>query len=178
MRSNSSRANLEDMLPGVVELMGGVAAKIHPIRALFTPLLVEDNSYDLIVASSALHHAPRLADVLKECHRVLKPHGTVVALNETPLGTARYFYKVLRTGMDVATRSMKGGYEALSPSIAVSGVLYDPYLGDIVYSFKQWAAAFAQTGFSPIVIRTGLSSYKRPMKRPARLVHFVLRKAR
>jgi SAM-dependent methyltransferase len=174
---DSSRANLEDMLPGVVELMGGVAAKIHPIRALFTPLLVEDNTYDLIVASSALHHAPRLSDVLNECHRVLKPHGTVVALNETPLGTTRYFYKVLRTGMDVAARSMKGGYQALSPSIAVSGVLYDPYLGDIVYSFKQWAAAFAQTGFSPIVIRTGLSSYKRPMKRPARLVHFVLRKA-
>ena len=83
----------------------------------------------------------------------------------------------MRTGMDVAARSMKGGYQALSPSIAVSGVLYDPYLGDIIYSFKQWAAAFAQTGFSSIVIRTGLSTHKRPMKRPARLVHFVLRKA-
>jgi SAM-dependent methyltransferase len=174
---DSSRANLEDMLPGVVDLMGGTAGKIRPIRALFTPLLVADNSYDLIVASSALHHAPRLADVLKECHRVLKPHGTMVALNETPLGTSRYFYKTLRTGIDVLARSFKGGYEALSPSISVSGILYDPYLGDIVYSFNQWAAAFAQTGFSPIVIRTGLSSYKRPMKRPARLVHFVLRKA-
>ena len=108
---------------------------------------------------------------------MLKPDGTLIALNETPLGTARYFYKVMRTGMDVAARSMKGGYQALSPSIAVSGVLYDPYLGDIIYSFKQWAAAFAQTGFSSIVIRTELSAHKRPMKRPARLVHFVLRKA-
>jgi SAM-dependent methyltransferase len=174
---DSSRVNLEVMLPGVVALMGGAQAKIRPVRALFTPLLVEDGWYDLIVASSALHHAPRLDDVLRECHRVLKPSGTMVLLNETPLGTARYLYKMVRTGIDLAARSLKGGYEALSPSISVSGILYDPYLGDTVYSFSQWKSAFEQGGWSHIIIRTGLSSYKRPMKRPARLTHFVLRKA-
>jgi SAM-dependent methyltransferase len=173
---DSSRVNLEVMLPGVVALMGGVAAKIRPVRALFTPLLVQDGSYDLIVASSALHHAPRLDDVLRECRRVLKPSGTMVLLNETPLGTPRYLYKMVRTGIDLAARSLKGAYEALSPSISISGILYDPYLGDTVYSFSQWRSAFEQAGWSHIIIRTGLSSYKRRMKRPARLTHFVLRK--
>ncbi len=165
------------MLPAVVTLMGGAPEKIRPVRALFTPLLVQDGSYDLIVASSALHHAPRLDDVLRECHRVLKPSGTMVLLNETPLGTARYLYKMLRTGIDVASRSLQGRYEPHSPSISVSGILYDPYLGDTVYSFSQWESAFEQAGWSRIIVRTGLSSYKRPMKRPARLTHFVLRKA-
>jgi SAM-dependent methyltransferase len=174
---DSSRVNLEVMLPGVVALMGGTAAKIRPVRALFTPLLVADGSYDLIVASSALHHAPRLDDVLRECHRALKPSGTMILLNETPLGTGRYLYKMVRTGIDLTTRSIRGKYEALSPAISVSGILYDPYLGDTVYSFSQWRSAFDQTGWSHTIVRTGLSSYKRPMPRPARLTHFVLRKA-
>jgi hypothetical protein len=33
-------------------------------------------------------------------------------------------------------------------------------------------------GFSHIIIRTGLSSYTRPTTRLARLVHFVVRKAK
>jgi hypothetical protein len=32
-------------------------------------------------------------------------------------------------------------------------------------------------GFSHMIIRTVLSSYKRPTKRPFRLVHFMLRQA-
>lgn len=174
---DSSRSNLEMMLPGVVERMGGVASKIRPIRALFTPLLVEDGTYDLIVASSALHHAPRLTDVLDECRRVVKPSGAMVLLNETPLETGRYLYKMTCIGMDIALKSVRGRYVAWSPSISSSGILYDPYLGDIVYSFNQWRSAFRQTRWSYRVIRTGLSSYKQPSRRPAHLTHFVLRRA-
>jgi SAM-dependent methyltransferase len=172
---DSSRSNLEVMLPGVVERMGGVATKIHPIRALFTPLLVDDGSYDLIVASSALHHAPRMTDVLDECHRVIKPSGTMILLNETPLGTGRYLYKMARVGLGITARSVRGRYVAWSPSIASSGILYDPYLGDVSYSFDQWRSAFTQTRWSYRIIRTGLSSYKLPSPRPAHLTHFVLR---
>ena len=172
---DSSRSNLEIMLPGVVERMGGIAAKIRPIRALFAPLLVEDGTYDLIVASSALHHAPRMADVLQECHRVVKPGGAMVLLNETPLDTARYLYKMARIGLGITMQSIRGTYVARSPSIASSGILYDPYLGDVAYSFDQWRSVFAQTNWSCRIIRTGLSSYKRPSPRPARLTHFLLR---
>lgn len=172
---DSSRSNLEVMLPGVVERMGGVASKIRPIRALFTPLLVEDGTYDLIVASSALHHASRLTDVLEECRRVIKPTGAMVLLNETPLGTPRYLYKMARIGMGITLRSIQGQYIAWSPSIASSGVLYDPYLGDVAYSLDQWRSAFTQTHWSYRIIRTGLSSYKKPSRRPAHLTHFVLR---
>jgi SAM-dependent methyltransferase len=172
---DSSRSNLEVMLPGVIERMGGVASKIRPIRGLFTPLLVEDGAYDLIVASSALHHAPRLTDVLQECRRVIKPSGAMVLLNETPLGTARYLYKMARVCVDITLKSMRGRYVAWSPSVASSGILYDPHLGDVAYSFDQWKSAFAQTRWSCRIIRTGLSSYKRPSPRPAHLTHFVLR---
>jgi 2-polyprenyl-3-methyl-5-hydroxy-6-metoxy-1,4-benzoquinol methylase len=172
---DSSRSNLEVMLPGVVGRMGGVVSKIHPIRALFAPLLVADGSYDLIVASSALHHAPRMADVLEECHRVIKPNGAMVLLNETPLETARYLYKMARVGLGITVQSIRGNYVAWSPSIASSGILYDPYLGDVAYSFNQWRSVFAQTKWSYRIIRTGLSSYKRPSPRPAHLTHFVLR---
>jgi SAM-dependent methyltransferase len=172
---DSSRSNLEVMLPGVVERMGGVAAKIRPIRALFTPLLVEDATYDLIVASSALHHAPRLTDVLEECRRVIKASGAMVLLNETPLGTPRYLYKMVRVGMGITVKALQGRYTAWSPSIASSGILYDPYLGDVAYSFDQWRSAFAQTRWRYRIIRTGLSSYKEPSRRPAHLTHFLLR---
>ena len=96
-------------------------------------------------------------------------------LNETPLETARYLYKMARVGLGITMQSIRGDYHAFSPSIASSGILYDPYLGDVAYSFNQWRSVFEQTKWSYRIIRTGLSSYKRPSPRPAHLTHFVLR---
>jgi SAM-dependent methyltransferase len=174
---DSSRRNLIDMLPSVVERLGGVMSKIRPVRALFTPILVDDMTYDLIVASSALHHAPKLAEVLQECHRVLTPDGAVAVLNETPLSTLACLYRMGRVGASAAAAVLGGRYEAYSPTVSAGGLLYDPFLGDVAYSMRQWEAAFSQSGWSYETIRTPLGSYKKGPRRQVPLTHFLLRKA-
>jgi hypothetical protein len=51
---DSDRNNLEVMLPQIIERMEGDTSKIHPILGLFSPLLVPDQQYGLIVASSSI----------------------------------------------------------------------------------------------------------------------------
>jgi SAM-dependent methyltransferase len=70
---DGNRYNLETMLPAIAPLFGGDLAKIKPTVGKFFPLLAPDNHYDLIVESSAVHHAADLSECLREIHRVLKP---------------------------------------------------------------------------------------------------------
>lgn len=72
---DSSEYFLSYMLPEITNLMGGKIEKIFPLKGLFAPLLFDDNSLDIVVASSSLYHADNLEDILKEIYRVLKKTG-------------------------------------------------------------------------------------------------------
>ncbi len=174
---DSSRRLLEKMLPSIVERMEGVAEKINPIRALFTPLQRPASSYDLIVASSAVHHAPQLSGVLDECARVLAASGVLVILNETPLSTYRSLNWMARIGIKAALSLLAGRCPTYARTVSGGGILYEPYLGDRAYSLRQWKTAFAQSNWRVSVIRTPLGSYKGGGRRQTRLTHFVLRKS-
>lgn len=173
---DSSRRLLEEMLPPIVERMGGVAAKINPIRGLFTPLQRPGSAYDLIVASSAIHHAPQLAEVLTECARVLTAGGIMVILNETPLSTYRALNLMGKIGVKAANSVLQGRCPTYTSTLSGGGILYDPHLGDRAYSLRQWKTVFVQTGWRASVVRTPLGSYKSGGRRQAPLTHFVLRK--
>ena len=58
----------------------GDPMKIEPIRARLQRLPVESAWADAIVMSDVIEHIFRgeIADVLAECHRVLKPGGRLV----------------------------------------------------------------------------------------------------
>jgi ubiquinone/menaquinone biosynthesis C-methylase UbiE len=171
---DSSKFFLYEMMPSIVELMAGHSKKITPIEGLFSPLLFEDQSLEVVAASSALHHADNLEDLLKEIRRVLKKGGWLFALNETPYTATAYAVLAVKVCVkmfrDIAFRR----YKSVSPSISSCGYRYDPYLGDIAYPTWYWQAAFKRAGFTLVeCVDSGMATVK---GWPGlNLVHFICR---
>jgi ubiquinone/menaquinone biosynthesis C-methylase UbiE len=164
---DSDRNNLEVMLPQIIERMKGDTSKIHPVLGLFSPLLVPDQQYGLIVASSSIHHAPDLFDIMRELRRVIKPDGVIILLNELPRtfdGYIDYMLHLFYLMLDRVTKKSMTKYEE---KISASGILYDPKLGDIAYASYQYGIAINSAGLEYTIVDTGQKINELP------LMHFV-----
>ena len=53
-----SPALLEDVLPGMVDMMGGDLDKVERVCGRFAPIVLEDDAVDLVVMSSAFITSP------------------------------------------------------------------------------------------------------------------------
>lgn len=171
---DSSRHFLSKILPSVVENMGGDASKITSVQGLFSPILLPNHSLDMVVSSSALHHAPSLEDVLKEARLALKEGGILMILNETPSPWWRYLARILLAFTKIFKKAFLCEYTRASQSISASGFLYDPVLGDINYPLWYWKKALFAAGFELIEVSdSGLATLK--TKKGANLTHFICR---
>jgi SAM-dependent methyltransferase len=171
---DSSRYCISNLVIHVAKEMGGKPEKIVPIEGLFAPLLLQANSLNVVCASSALHHAENLENVLKEARRVLKKDGLLFILNETPRPWLRYALSLTLCFVKIMRKVIIRDYESASPSISACGYLYDPYLGDKSYPLWYWKEAIRRSGFSLVeVIDTGLPTIKGD--RGAGLTHFICR---
>lgn len=171
---DSSKYFLSHLLPEVIQNMNGKMDKIIPIEGLFTPILLEDHSLDMVVVSSALHHADSLEGVLKEAKRVTKKDGFLFILNETPDSWIHHIMRVCWYFIGVLKKITFRNYLSVSPALSASGLLYDPYLGDKSYPLWYWKDAIRSSGFSiDKIVRTRLSTVK-GLKGPE-LVHFICR---
>lgn len=166
---------LNQMVPPVTELLHGDISKIEAVHGLFSPLLLPDNSVDLIVSSSAFHHAEDLFALVRECFRVLEPGGKLVILNETPKGYWAWQKTVLRNATRVLLGSLFRSGGEYETKLSRTGLLYDPYLGDIVSPYWHWKKAFESAGFEHLSVQTGLPTYKNKVDK-SRLVHFICTK--
>jgi SAM-dependent methyltransferase len=155
--------------------MAGDQRKLVPIEGLFQPLLLSDEYLDVVVASSALHHAESLEPVLKEICRVLKPGGHLFVLNETPRRGYRYWFSTLMAAIRILRDLMMQRYQSASPSISASGYLYDPALGDRDYPVWYWEAALRTAGFN---LKSSIDTQLPTVKgsRGRHLIHFVCQK--
>lgn len=172
---DSSKYFLSELLPTVVNGMDGDLSKIEVIEALFTPLLFEDRVLDLVVASSAVHHADNLEIALKEISRVLKPGGRLILLNETPRGGFRYFISAVMASLRTLSNIARVRYFSNSPALSASCFLYDPKLGDRDYPMWYWKKAIELSGFDiEEIINTRLPTIVGGPGRP--LIHFICRK--
>jgi SAM-dependent methyltransferase len=171
---DSSRYFLHKLLPQVMELMGGRSEKLVAIEGLFQPLLFEGGHLDVVVASSALHHADNLESVLREIRRALKVDGILLVLNETPWPGYRHLLSVATMAARILRNLLLQRYQAVSPSISSSGYLYDPKLGDRDFPQWYWKRAIECAGFSiESVMNTGMPTVKNSRGRP--LIHFICR---
>ncbi len=171
---DSSKRFLTELFPQVVAKMGANPKKIVTIQGLFTPLLFQDASMDMVVASSALHHAESLEAVLKEARRVLKKDGVLIILNETPRSWFRYMLSVSLAWAKIVKKLIARDYVAISPAVSASGYLYDPYLGDKSYPLWYWLEAISHSGLIAIeIIDTGLPTVKG--SKGAALTHIICR---
>jgi ubiquinone/menaquinone biosynthesis C-methylase UbiE len=75
----------------IAEKVGGTTEKMTFSEADFTdPFTFEDQSFDVILFDSALHHSRNMWMTLRECHRVLSDGGLIIAQREQYLGRLTY----------------------------------------------------------------------------------------
>jgi SAM-dependent methyltransferase len=169
-----------ELLPVTVELLDGDPSKVEMVCGEFVPLLLDDGSLDVVVMSSAFHHADRPLELLAELRRVLAPGGALVLLNETPWSrlamltfTARTAAAALANLAGRRARFDKAGH------LAAGHALYDDELGDRARTLPQWRALAARAGWSLERIDTGLAPYRESYRPRGRLepdlTHFILR---
>jgi len=169
---DSSKRFLTELVPHIANKMGANPEKIETIQGLFTPLLFQDASLDVVVASSALHHAENLEGVIKEARRVLKKDGVLFILNETPRPWLRHALSLTLGFAKTLKKVIARDYTSASPSISASGYLYDPYLGDKSYAQWYWEEAISRVGFAIVeTVDTGLPTVKGT--HDAHLMHFI-----
>jgi ubiquinone/menaquinone biosynthesis C-methylase UbiE len=164
---DSDRDNLQLMLPQITELLGGIRSKIRMCLGLMDPLPFPDGSYDVITASSSIHHATNLFSVLAGLRRVLKRDGVLLLLNETPRPFDEYLNYSLLMMCRILERVRRRSSTEFQESLSANGILYDPKLGDTAFAFYQYANALTDAGFRWGIVRSGV--YTGPLE----LVHFV-----
>jgi SAM-dependent methyltransferase len=177
---DSSPHLLSNVLPHVFELIGGDTGKLSTVCGNFVPLLLDDHTIDVVVMSSAFHHAPDPLRLLEELRRSLAPGGTVALLNETPwhsLGMLSFATRMYAA----ALANLLGGAVRREGHLGSEHALYDDALGDRAYTLRVWRRMTARAGFSVEIVDTGMPSYP-PSTRPRgrlepNLSHLLLRPA-
>ena len=168
--------NLDTMLPRVTNWLGGDMSKIKPTRGLFQPLPFDDKHFDLVVASSAVHHAQDIISLFLELRRIMKDDGLIIALNETPSPDWVHVLRMGRSALKAIAENITGNIRRFGPRVSSLGLLYDPYLGDIAYSRKQWDFILKNSGLSYSIHVSPYFPYKASESQTARLTHFVCQK--
>ena len=163
--------NLKTLMPAVVERLGGNETKIRAVLGLFDPILAEGAAYDLIVASSSIHHASNLFGTLREMRRVLKDDGFLLILNEMPRDD--YHDYQLAIIYHILKDSLRGNSSEFSPGISNAGILYDATLGDHAYGMYQYGNALSAAGFEFQCIDTGHLPNQHNLDVKATLKHFI-----
>lgn len=173
---DSSYFLLHNMFEEIVKLMSGNREKITLIQGLFNPILMDDNSLDIVVISSALHHTENLEDTFKEIFRVLKKGGYLFVLNETPFTSLQYIFLQVKIFASHLKNVILQKYQSLSQTISESGILLDPYLGDRCYPFWYWIKAIHNSGFDITeILKTQFYTLKKE-KKGNKLTHFICKK--
>jgi SAM-dependent methyltransferase len=169
--------NLETMLPEVCHALGADMRKVKPTRGLFQPLPFENGELDLVVASSAVHHAQDIISLFLELRRVVKDDGLIIALNETPAPNWNHIVRMGRSSLRAIAENVTGRIRRFGPRVSSLGLLYDPYLGDVAYSRKQWDFIFKSSGLTYQEHVSPYYPYKAKDSQSVRLTHFICRKS-
>jgi hypothetical protein len=131
------------------------------------PLPLPNESYDLIVASSSIHHTTNLFSSLAGLRRLLRRDGVLLLLNETPRTFDEYLNYTLKIISLILERVGCRLSTEFQETLSANGILYDAKLGDTAFAFHQYANALTNAGFRYGIIRSGVYTG------PVELVHFV-----
>jgi ubiquinone/menaquinone biosynthesis C-methylase UbiE len=149
---DSSENYLLNFLPAVFELMQGDPLKVTAVQGFFSPILLPDQSLDLVVISSAMHHAEVMEPVLCEFNRVLKKGSHLIILNENPITNLSYLYKISLAFGNSVVKTLKKKYKPYVQKISCGGLVYDPYLGDKIYPEWYWRSALRAAEFDEVIL--------------------------
>jgi ubiquinone/menaquinone biosynthesis C-methylase UbiE len=175
---DASEPLLQRTLPEMLTIAGGDPTKVRAVVGMFTPLLLDDRSIDLIVMSSAFHHVDEPGRLLDDCRRVLDDAGFLVLLNEVPYARLSMIRFIATTALAASVNSLTNRFALTKRGhVAAGHILYDDVLGDRAMTMPQWRRLFMQHRFKIEVIDAGLPSHKPDYRRKSwlqsNLVHFL-----
>jgi SAM-dependent methyltransferase len=178
---DASPALLKSVLPATVSLAGGDLSKVERVCGHFTPLLLDDDSIDLVVMSSAFHHCSTPVALLDDLSRVIRGRGGIVLLNEVPLAIPHMLASIATRALAAIVNSSTTKVTVIAPGhVAADHVLYDDVLGDRALTRAQYLRLFRSRDFDVQVLETSFPSYRRHYRSPGllerNLTHFLLRR--
>lgn len=83
-----SKECIENLTPLVFEKMGADTSKIVRVLGSFNQMELENDSIDFLFGLGSLHHSEDLSVTARECYRVLKPGGWLIASERARVNTA------------------------------------------------------------------------------------------
>jgi ubiquinone/menaquinone biosynthesis C-methylase UbiE len=128
-----SQHRLELLFPQAVRMFKGEAAKLRRNLGSFYELSFRDASMDVVVISSAFHHAASPLRLLMEIDRVLKPGGKLILIGENFVGAVQITRRMLKKL--VTDKRLCWNFYELFPPDDVSGDHY--YRVSDYYMFLQ-----------------------------------------
>jgi len=134
---DSSKNYIKNLLPMIFKKMNGNLKKVKVIEGLFYPIILDENSTDIVVICASIHHADDFEHLLKEIHRILKSDGKLVILNEDPRSYFNYLIMSLKFFIKVFFHLISKKFKSTSQCLNYSNILTDPDLGDRAY--PEWA---------------------------------------
>lgn len=122
-------------------IAGSCAEKIVGCVGDFSRLAIPDGSLDFIFDFFSLHHSADIQITLRECRRVLRPHGMLIALDKARPDT------MTRTDCERLLDKEYDNAHKQKFGIPLSLKLSRRDNGEHEYRLKDWRAAFASAGF-------------------------------
>lgn len=103
-----TKAATEKLIPQTFEIVGTPKEKRNVCYGSFNNIPFDNDKFDCVIAMGALHHSENLLKTLKECRRVLKPNGILIAQEpamENWVSNAQFLerYKKMKEFWGVAT---------------------------------------------------------------------------
>jgi ubiquinone/menaquinone biosynthesis C-methylase UbiE len=143
---------VKQIMPLVFEKFSSNSGKIQRVIGDFNNLEVENDSIDLILDIDSLHHAEDLEITLKECNRVLKEGGVLIAIDRAWADS--YTESQLENMLDKELNDkLKHKY-----NIPENQSFTRRDFGEHEYTMMQWENAFSNQGFE-----TNIFSQKHPL---------------
>ncbi len=133
-----SRHRIGQLCDEAIKMFGGDGSKIRRYVGSFYETKLPTGSVDVVFLSQAFHHANNPFKLLTECHRLLKPDGTILIVGEPYVGMARLIRRFL-SELIRRRRLRTYFYELFQP---------DPVLGDHYYRVSDYQFMFMACGLA------------------------------
>ena len=148
-----SRDDVEQLMPVVFNRVDADLTKIVRVVGSFNAMDMESDSLDFIIAIGALHHSENLGLTARECYRVLKPGGWLIASERAGFNTT-HNHEIKKALDSEFSHEEKGrfGYDINSKITRAMNSEHEPRLCEYEADFTRAGfRVYAFTFYSPIV---------------------------
>ena len=163
---------LVNFMPVVFRQAGADLSKIVRVYGSYNSMELPDNTLDFIICFGSFHHSEDLIRTARECYRVLKPGGWLIAGERARVNSCdnHEIHKALSREAS-ASRPFVGAEKEAIAGRGYSGQITRSMYSEHEPRLCEYEADFARAGFK---VRTFMFVYRKDHRYfPLRLVHYL-----